>query len=113
MSVERSQHEDAGRGVFLPARVQVVEVLQSRYSDPKRAASIVESQWYVPGVSRPLSWDERTDGIDVVRIASGEILKLSSSGMQSVPKPGWVLMLTGGDADEGYRWTLYGIPPKM
>jgi hypothetical protein len=62
-------------------------------------------------LNRPLSWDERRDGIDVIETMSGETVKLKSSGMQSVPKPGWTLMLTSSE-DDTYAWTLYGIPPR-
>jgi hypothetical protein len=73
-------------------RVQVNRVISSRYA----------------GDSRPDSWDLRQAGIDTVEVSGGEVLKLASTPMQSPPKPGWVLMLTGGDK-EGYSWTLYGM----
>jgi hypothetical protein len=58
---------------------------------------------------RPQSWDERLSGIDIVQISGGGSVRLASSAMQSVPKPGWVLMLTAGDATRGFEWTLYGM----
>ncbi len=79
----------------LPRRIRVQEVLDARYPDRQR----------------PLSWDLRKNGIDRIRTAEGESLNLLSDGGQSVPKPGWVLLLTDGDAAIGYRWTLYGLPP--
>lgn len=73
-----------------------------------RVESIVASRY--GGAERPDSWDERIGGIDVVVIEGGETLKLNSTPMQSPPKPGWVLMLTGGGSEEGFAWTLYGMP---
>lgn len=61
------------------------------------------------GWKRPQSWDARKAGIDVVRSLNGETVKLASSPMQSTPKPGWILVLTGGSEHDGYSWTLYGI----
>ena len=112
MSVDRYQSQQPEKDVPLPARVQVAGVLQSRYGSSGDTTTIAESKWYVPELVRPLSWDDRIDGIDLVCTTGGEVIKLLSSGMQSVPRPGWVLMLVGGDIDEGYRWTLYGIPPQ-
>lgn len=82
-----------------PARIQVTEVLSSRYD------SVTSRE---PG--RPLEWDRRLSGVDLVRASGGQTVKLRSSAMQSPPKPGWVLMLTGGNETEGYVWTLYGLP---
>ena len=65
---------------------------------------------YAPG-KKPLSWDERSAGVDKVRTTEGEELTLFSGGGQSTPAPGWELLLTGernGDAP-AYSWTLYGI----
>jgi hypothetical protein len=80
----------------LPVRVDVVEVLSSRYQ--------------TRGHERPLSWDERCEGLDVVLTADGLTLPLHSDGQQSVPKRGWGLMIVSGDSSEGYRWTLYSLP---
>jgi len=55
------------------------------------------------------SWDDRLGGIDTITTDVGETLRLCSSPMQSPPKPGWILMLTGGDAKDGFTWTLYGM----
>jgi hypothetical protein len=77
-------------------RLRVSEMLCSRYA----------------GGERPLSWDDRKEGIDVVRAITGEEVRLKSTSMQSPPKPGWVILLTGGNASEGYSWTLYGITPS-
>ncbi len=65
------------------------------------------------GHERPLLWEDRKEGLDVVRAEHGEVIKLYSSYMQSPPKPGWVIVLTGGDALQGYTWTLYGITPHQ
>jgi hypothetical protein len=84
-----------------PARVQVVETVASRY--PREHGSGTGTE------ARPANWDSRKEGIDTVRISSGETVRLRSSAMQSPPRPGWILMLTGGTDAEGYSWTLYGI----
>ncbi|MBX7138583.1 MAG: hypothetical protein K1X83_11435 [Oligoflexia bacterium] len=78
----------------LPSRIQVDELVTSRYGEQPR----------------PESWDRRRDGVDVVRTSDGRVLKLQCDGMQSPPQKGWVLMVRDGDAEHGYRWTLYGMP---
>lgn len=75
-------------------RVRVARVISSRYGSAER----------------PESWDKRLAGIDVVAVDGGETLRLHSTPMQSPPKPGWVLMLTGGTSEQGFSWTLYGMP---
>jgi len=82
-----------------PARIQVTEVLSSRYD------SVTPREQ-----GRPPEWDRRLAGVDLVRASGGQTVKLRSSAMQSPPKPGWVLMLTGGNEADGYAWTLYGLP---
>jgi len=57
-----------------------------------------------------MSWDERFEGVDTVRASDGSTLRLFSAAMQAPPQTGWVLMLTGGNSEAGYRWTLYGLP---
>ena len=95
-----STHQNEGqRALHLNAKVVVEEVVSSRYGGGD-------------GGVRPLLWDERRAGNDMVRIGGGEIITLQSSAMQSTPKPGWVLVLTGGSQGEGYAWTLYGITPR-
>jgi len=79
----------------LPCRVQV---------------SSIESSRYPPTHERPSSWDRRVDGIDVVRTTEGQVLPLQSDGQQSPPKDGWIILITAGDEQSGYIWTLYGIP---
>jgi hypothetical protein len=74
-------------------RVRVAKVLSSRYGLAER----------------PESWDRRRAGTDIVVIDGGETLKLYSTPMQSPPKLGWVLMLTGGTSEQGFSWTLYGM----
>lgn len=79
--------------------------------------------------SRPLSWDERKDGLEIVRTVDGEEVVLFSSGQQSSPAPGWELLLTkphdretasrsssdgsdalaSGSSAPAYEWTLYGL----
>jgi hypothetical protein len=84
------------RASALPYRIEVLAVVSSRYGAGER-------------LPRPQSWDERHSGIDIVKISTGAEIRLASSAMQSVPKPGWVLMLTAGDENRGYEWTLYGM----
>lgn len=99
MHLPSSSHNEVRR---LPARIQVAELVSSRY---------VETAGSLP--ERPMSWDERKEGTDLIRTTSGETVRLYSSAMQSPPKPGWVVLITGGSGDTGYTWTLYGIPPRM
>jgi hypothetical protein len=82
--------------VVAPCRVQVERLVSSRYSDGLAS-------------SRPQDWDGREAGVDVVEILGGSHIRLLSSPMQSPPKPGWILMLTGGNEGQGFLWTLYGI----
>jgi hypothetical protein len=77
-----------------PQRVEVSEIISSRYPDHVR----------------PVSWDLRKAGFDLVKSSGGQTIKLVSDGGQSPPHPGWVILLTGGDASSGYSWTLYGMP---
>lgn len=89
-----NSHEQGAEA--LPRRVEVLAVVSSRYGSEQEA-------------NRPQSWDQRRSGVDVVQIVGGGSVRLASSPMQSVPKPGWVLMLTSGDATGGFQWTLYGM----
>ena len=86
----------SGLVVSLPHRIKVIAVRSSRYQETGTEG-------------RPQSWDMRTGGIDVVEIEGGHTIRLCSSPMQSVPKQGWILMLTAGDPSSGYQWTLYGM----
>ena len=76
-----------------PDRVIVDDLLSSRYPE---------------GV-RPASWDQRKEGVDVIRTADGKIFRLFGDGGQSPPKRGWVIMIEGGEPKTGYTWTLYGL----
>ncbi len=89
----------------IPARIQVQELLNSRYGSLCKPSPSLDD-----GLPRPLSWDERVEGSDVVRSVDGQTVKLFSSAMQTPPQPGWVILLTDGDPQAGYRWTLYGMP---
>ena len=80
----------------IPAQIQVKQLLQSRYSSGEK----------------PLSWDDRVEGHDVVLTEDGKRVRLFSNGGQSPPRSGWCIIVTGGNAEQGYRWTLYGIPPS-
>lgn len=88
----------------LPKRIKVQALLQSRYE--------AEQCTDFSGLSRPADWDDRVLGQEQVLTTEGQRLILRSSGAQSTPKPGWVLLLTSGDAEEGFEWTLYGISKK-
>lgn len=107
--------QNSSFGNKLPARVQVAEVVCSRYGES------------VDG--RPACWAARKGGVDVIKTTSGETVRLLSEGQQSTPEPGWILMLrdyvsdigvsdigvsdacvSDACASEGYRWTLFGIP---
>ncbi len=78
----------------IPCRVTVSVLVSSRYSDGERSSV----------------WDDRVDGFDIIKTSDNKHIKLWSDGQQSPPKPGWVILIEGGDAESGYRWTLYGIP---
>ena len=91
----------------LPARIQVHELVSSRYGLGYAPPETLDE-----GLPRPLSWDERVSGSDVVKTQEGLTLKLQSSAQQTPPQPGWVLVLTVGSAEAGYDWTLYGLPRK-
>ena len=88
-------------------RYKVTQVISSRYDHS--GGKSLRSDLYSPDLMRPLSWDERRAGIDVVSVSTGETLKLFSDGGQSVPQPGWEIVLTGGDDATGRIWTLYGL----
>ena len=82
----------------LPKRVRVAAVLAGRYQ---------------PG-EKPLSWDDRSAGVEQIRTADGDTITLYSSGGQSTPAPGWELLLTKeraqpDDNKPALLWTLYGI----
>ena len=89
----------------ISARIQVQELINSRYG-----SGLAASQSLDEDLPRPLSWDVRVEGVDVVQSVDGKTVKLISSAMQTPPQPGWVILLTGGSAESGYRWTLYGMP---
>jgi hypothetical protein len=92
-----------------PARIEVAELICSRYGDEPSSCCSLQCD---AAAERPLSWDERVAGVDLVKTVGGDSVKLQSSAMQSPPKPGWIVFLTGGDGERGYTWTLYGIPPR-
>jgi hypothetical protein len=105
MNARSEAHTD--KSLRISAKVTVAEVVLSRY-----ASTIQASSRGVQGGSRPSSWDQRQEGLDVIRAVGGETIKLKSSAMQSTPKPGWIIVLTGGTEHDGYSWTLYGITPS-
>jgi hypothetical protein len=73
-------------------RVKVKEVVRARYPE------------------RPLNWDERIPGIDVIVTEQGDTIELLSDGQQSPPKKGWVILLREVDSEGRFTWTLYGLP---
>lgn len=77
----------------IPARVVVKELVSSRYADGKR----------------PENWDMRVEGMDMVRTVEGKLIKLISDGGQMPPQENWEILITRGDAEKGYNWTLYGL----
>ena len=84
----------------LPRRVVVSQVLSGRYA---------------PG-SRPVSWDERKEGVEAVLTADGQTLRLYSNGGQSTPSENWELLLTKENLDATgatFSWTLYGISRSL
>lgn len=74
-------------------RIKVGRVVESRYE----------------GGFRPLSWDDRKAGRDLIETIDGERVALASTGQQSCPQNGWEILLTGGDETRGFTWTLYGL----
>jgi len=68
------------------------------------------SQRYPAGVSRPLNWDQRIEGIDTVESIDGATYSLQSSGQQSVPQPGWVILVDTSTSGTHKTWTLFGLP---
>ena len=64
---------------------------------------------YAPG-ARPLSWDKRVVGNDLIETVAGETVLLASNGGQSTPDAGWELLLSDANTEDGgVEWTLYGI----
>lgn len=92
-----------------PRRVKISNLISSRYANHPFSNSFVNTEALYEVPTRPFSWDERIPGTDVVQTVDGEEIVLVSDGMQSPPKPGWVLELTGGSKETGFTWTLYGI----
>lgn len=74
--------------------VVVEKLISSRYRDNKR----------------PLRWEERKEGIDVILTTENEEIRLYSTAQQSPPRPGWIIILRGKKED-AFTWTLYGIKP--
>lgn len=97
-----------------PFRIEVSRIVQARYGT--RYLSIPSSTSVQPGfdaaLTKPLAWEERVSGQDIVEGSDGNTYVLSSDGSQSVPQPGWVLMAVDGDPKTGFSWTLYGILPN-
>ena len=79
--------------VVLPRLVVVKKLIEQRY----------------PSGIRPADWDARREGLDTVESVEGHKITLLSDGSQSSPKEGWAIVLTTGDDQVGYRWTLYSL----
>lgn len=65
-----------------------------------------------PNGIKPLSWDERYAGIDIIIDDQGAQIPLYSEGDQSTPQAGWEILINGckGDPVDGpYTWTLFGV----
>jgi len=92
----------------VPVQLQVSDLINSRYN-PEGGDFQNDSR---ESNKRPSSWDLRKAGVDIVRTQDGQILKLFSDGGQSPPQRGSVLVIMGGDSEQGYTWTLYGLPPS-
>lgn len=95
--------------INLPTKVIVNSVQSNRYSKDENSENNMLGK-------KPLSWDKRIEGYDLVNASinddkdkTGINIKLLSDGGQCVPAPGWTLMLTSGNQDKGYEWTLYGF----
>ena len=86
--------------IDIPSRIKVRQVLESRYN---------LQDYDNKDLVRPLSWDQRISGVDVVETSDNQTLRLNSNGAQPVPQSGWDLLIYQGDADTGYQWTLYGM----
>ena len=84
---------DLKRVEKIPSRIKIAQIVTSRYADNQR----------------PADWAQRRAGVDVIKTSDNKYIKLMSDGGQSPPQPGWVIMLTGGDFQSGYTWTLYGL----
>ena len=81
-------------------KITVESVSSSRYT----------AEFSQKNIARPNSWDKRVAGIDTITTSEGETIKLHSTGQQSIPQKGWVILLTGGSGSTGYTWTLFGLP---
>lgn len=81
----------------LPKKIKISKLLKGRYGTE----------------ARPLSWDERFAGVDVVLDSDGLEFRLDSTGGQGAPINGWEIVLTGEGTSPGtFKWTLYGISPE-
>lgn len=93
----------------LPFRIEVSKVVSSRYDDSGVLQQIESDRDFSSSLKRPASWDLRRNGVDLVIDQEGREFRLYSDGGQSVPEPGWILLLTGLNSDKEYLWTLYGM----
>jgi hypothetical protein len=70
----------------------------------------IVSQRYPVGILRPSSWDDRIEGVDTIESTDGEKINLQSTGQQSVPQPGWVILVDESGQTSAKSWTLFGLP---
>ena len=70
---------------------------------------IITSRYGSSG-SRPLAWDQRIAGTDTFETTNGETLPVTSTGQQSAPQPGWVIVVADADKSYAPTWTLFGLP---
>ena len=84
---------------MLPRRIKITSVIKSRYTEIDTDTALC----------RPKSWDSRLAEVEVVKDHDNQEVKLRSNGGQSSPQEGWELMLTAGDPEQGYEWTLYSL----
>lgn len=86
--------------INIPSKIKVGQVISSRYN---------LEDYSDEDLIRPLSWDQRIAGLDVIETIDNQTVHLNSNGAQPVPKAGWDILIYQGDADKGYQWTLYGM----
>jgi hypothetical protein len=81
----------------VPSRIRIEKLLNGRYQ----------------AGTKPVSWDERIQGVDICIDSEGSEIHLQSSGDQSTPAPGWELLLTDVNDKGEFSWTLYGVSRNL
>jgi hypothetical protein len=72
-----------------------------------KVRKLLESRY--PSAIRPMNWDDRIEGVDVVESDTGETVRLWSEGSQSPPQSGWTIVLRETSTPDKLRWTLFSI----